>query len=159
MRTWTFTWKKYFGEEEAYAGGLDPLQSQKGTDMAEFNFPPQHKLQKVKISLLICCVETFLFRNFYLADCNQHFCSITSIYPLLSRCLKVLKKSAFKCSCRIHIQRGNQEVKFVYSSTPGRNRKLIAGSPLDDLVSPLSVVLISFLMMDTSISYWPGYDI
>lgn len=89
MRTWTFTWKKYFGEEEAYAGGLDPLQSQKGTDMAEFNFPPQHKLQKVKISLLICCVETFLFRNFYLADCNQHFCSITSIYPLLSRCLMV----------------------------------------------------------------------
>lgn len=46
----------------------------------------------------------------------------------------------------------------ICSSTLGRNRKLIAGSLLDDLVSPLSVVLNSVLMMDTSISYWPGYD-
>lgn len=62
MHTWTFNWKKDFGEEEAYTGGLDPLlllmQSQKGTDMAEFNFPMQHKLQEIKMSLLICYVET-----------------------------------------------------------------------------------------------------
>lgn len=61
--------------------------------------------------------------------------------------------AAFKCSHRIHIQRRNQEIRFVFGSKVGRNRKLMAGSPPDDLVNPLSVVLNSVLMMDTSISY------
>lgn len=61
--------------------------------------------------------------------------------------------AAFKCSHRIHIQRRNQEIRFVFGSKVGRNRKLMAGSPPDDLVNPLSVVLNSVLTMDTSISY------